>query len=92
MAFYFNLFGNPRLIIQDNGTQLTSRDYHTFLAKRGINVVTSSAYYPQGNGLAEAHVKIIKCLLKRCKNNWEDFDRSLLEFHDTPNECGYSPR
>ena len=91
MAFYFNLFGNPRLIIQDNGTQLTSRDYHTFLAKRGINVVTSSAYYPQGNGLAEAHVKIVKRLLEQCDNDWEEFDRSLLEFRDTPNECGYSP-
>lgn len=91
MAFYFNLLGNPRVVIQDNGSQLTSRDYSSFLEKRNIQFITSSAYYPQGNGLAEAAVKNVKTLLEQCGNNWEEFDNRLLHWRDTPNQCGYSP-
>ena len=36
MGFFFNLFGNPYWVIQDNGTQLASREYMQFLEKRGI--------------------------------------------------------
>ena len=91
MAFYFNLFGNPRIVVQDNGTQLTSRDYNAFLEKRGATVIPSSAYFPQANGLAESAVKNVKKLLQQCGDNWEEFDNCLLEWRDTPNQCGYSP-
>ena len=86
MAFYFNLLGNPRLVIQDNGSQLSSKDFSTFLKKRGIKPLPSSAYYPQGNGLAEAALKNIKRLLEQCGNNWEEFNNCLLHWRDTPNQ------
>ena len=91
MSHIFNLFGNPYLIIQDNGTQLTSRPYQTFLKNRGIECSPGSPYYPQSNGLAEACVKNIKGLLQKCGDNWAEFDDCLLDWRDTPNECGYSP-
>ena len=91
MSHIFNLFGNPYLIIQDNGTQLTSKPYQTFLKNRGIEPSPGSPYYPQSNGLAEASVKNIKGLLQKCGDNWAEFDDRLLDWRDTPNECGYSP-
>ena len=87
----FDLFGNPRLIIQDNGSQLTSKQYRDFLKHRGIQCSTGSPYYPQSNGLAEAAVKCVKTLLKQYKEDWSKFDDALLDWRDTPNECGYSP-
>ena len=41
MRHTFNLFGNPRLIIQDNGSQLTSKQYRDFLKHRGIQCSTA---------------------------------------------------
>ena len=35
MNHTFNLFGNPCLIIQDNNSQLTSKQYHDFLKHPG---------------------------------------------------------
>ena len=91
IAFYFNLFGNPRLIIQDQGKQLTSEEFKNFLKKRGINTILTSAYNPQANGLAESSVKIVKRLYEQCSGNWKEFDEQLLHWRDTPNDCGYSP-
>ena len=44
IAFYFNLFGNPRMIIQDQGKQLTSWEFKEFLKNRGIKTSSSRGY------------------------------------------------
>ena len=91
MAFYFNLLGNPRLVISDQGKQLTSKEYENFLKRRGIKKIHSAAYNPQANGLAESGVKAVKTLLEECGNDWKKFDEELLNWRDTPNQCGYAP-
>ena len=60
MGFFFNLFGNPYWVIQDNGTQLVSGEYKKFLENRGAQCAPGSKYFPQANGLAEAAVKNAK--------------------------------
>ena len=97
MSFYFCLFGYPRVIISDQGRQLTSKEYINFLSKRGIKTIHTSAYHPQANGLAEAAVDNVKKLFEKYteenngKLDWDKFNEGLLHWRDTPNECGYSP-
>ena len=91
VAFYFNLFGNPRMIIHDQGKQLTSWEFKEFLKNRGIKTIHTSAYNPQANGLAESSVKAVKKLFLQYKSDWRKFDDGLLHWRDTPNDCGYSP-
>ena len=91
MGFFFNLFGNPYWIIQDNGRQLVSNEYKKFLEDRGIHCDPRSPYYPQSNGLAESAVKNSKKLLDKCKGDWAQFDAAMAAWRDVPNACGYTP-
>ena len=91
IAWYFNLLGNPRVLMQDQGKQLTSQEFKDFAKKRGIKVIYSSAYNPAANGLAESAVKNVKKLFQQCGSDWRKFDDCLQHWRDTPNKCGYSP-
>ena len=91
IAWYFNLLGNPRVLMNDQGKQLTSQEFKDFAKKRGIKVIYSSAYNPAANGLAESAVKNVKKLFQQCGSDWRKFDDSLQHWRDTPNKCGYSP-
>ena len=46
----FSKFGLPLEIITDNGITFISAKLTQFLAKLEVKHLTSSAYYPQGNG------------------------------------------
>jgi hypothetical protein len=46
----FSIFGIPLEIITDNNPAFISAKLTQFLAKLGVKNLTSSAYYPQGNG------------------------------------------
>jgi hypothetical protein len=64
----FSRFGLPLEIITDNGPAFISAKLAQFLAKLGVTHLTSSTYYPQGNGQAESTnknlVRIIKSLIE----------------------------
>ena len=91
MGMFFNLFGNPYYVIQDNGRQLVSEEYNNFMEKRGIHISARSPYYPQSNGLAESAVKIAKELMDKVGGNWTKFDEALASRRDVPNATGYAP-
>jgi len=57
-------FGIPQRIIHDNGPQFASQSFYQFCDKHKIQNVTSTAYNPAANGLAEAFNKTIIKLLK----------------------------
>ena len=57
-------FGVPRRIVHDNGAQFVSQAFQRFCNKFKIQSVSSMAYYPAANGLAEAFNKTIGKLLK----------------------------
>jgi hypothetical protein len=69
-------FGCPRKIITDNATTFKSKKMVEFCSKYQITLGHSTAYYPQGNGLAESSnkslVNIIKKLLQDNKKSWHN--------------------
>eukprot|EP00253_Pinus_taeda_P034450 PITA_34450 len=67
-------FGCPEKIITDNVASFKSKKIINFCHKYHIALGHSTAYYPQGNGLAESSnkslINIIKKLLEENKKNW----------------------
>ena len=92
---FFATFGPPQKFRSDGGPQYTSQEFKTFMEKWNIIHVTSSPHYPQSNGLAESAIKAMKRLVGKCtvdgKLNKSLFQEGLLEFRNTPRECGRSP-
>ena len=68
--------GHPAELVSDNGTEFASvweeslTQFGKLLLKNDINHRTTAAYYPQGNGKAEAFIKILNRELLR----WQSFD------------------
>ncbi|UYV67220.1 hypothetical protein LAZ67_4004427, partial [Cordylochernes scorpioides] len=84
----FARHGVPETVVSENGTQFgAAREFANFARQYGFTHVTSSPRFPQGNGMAEAGVKIAKLILK--KN--QDPSLGLLEYRSTPLENSYSP-
>eukprot|EP00253_Pinus_taeda_P010900 PITA_10900 len=67
-------FGFPEKIITDNAPAFKSKKMINFCHKYHITLGHSTAYYPQGNGLAESSnkslINIIKKLLEENKKKW----------------------
>jgi len=67
-------FGVPRKIITDNEAAFRSKKMVNFCNKYHIRLGHSTAYYPQGNGLAESSnkslMRIVKKLLQENKKAW----------------------
>jgi hypothetical protein len=67
-------FGCPEKIITDNAAAFKSKRMINFCHKYHITLGHSTAYYPQGNGLAESSnkslINIIKKVLEENKKNW----------------------
>ena len=83
---WFATHGLPYTLVSDNGTCFVSEEFDGFLKKNGIQYITSPAYHPASNGLAERGVRIIKEALEKqslgdiqCK-----LDRILFKYSITP--------
>ena len=67
-------FGIPRKIIRDNAAAFKSKKMVNFCNKYHIHLGHLTAYYPQGNGLAESSnkslMRIVKKLLQENKKAW----------------------
>eukprot|EP00253_Pinus_taeda_P018338 PITA_18338 len=67
-------FGCPEKIITDNAAAFKSKKIINFCHKFHITLGHSTAYYPQGNGLAGSSnkilINILKKLLEENKKNW----------------------
>ena len=88
---WFQTLGFPEKIISDGGPQFRSA-FKEFCEKHAIHHDPSSAYHPQGNGLAESAVKQTKGLLRKLGNNWPEFMMALCHYRNTPSaDAGASP-
>ncbi len=76
--------GVPEAILSDNGSQFTASEFEAFCEKYQIQHITSSPYWPKGNGKAEAAVKIVKRILK--KSGKCTLQEALLTYRNTPQE------
>ncbi|CAM5113000.1 unnamed protein product [Natator depressus] len=60
LSSVFSREGNPKELVSDNGSQITSLEFETFLAQRNILHRRSSLYYPQANGEIERFNRSLK--------------------------------
>ncbi|KAH7842128.1 hypothetical protein Vadar_001785 [Vaccinium darrowii] len=69
-------FGIPKVILSDNGTPFINKDVGELLQSYSAEHQTSTPYYPQGNGQAEATnkslVQILSKLLDEKGGTWSD--------------------
>ena len=72
--------GSPVTCVTDNGPQFVCDEYAQLAKKWNFKHITSSPYHSQSNGRAEAAVKSVKNLLKRC----HDPLLGLLHLRNTP--------
>ncbi|UYV66194.1 K02A2.6-like [Cordylochernes scorpioides] len=80
----FSRYGIPQIIVSDNGRQFTSTEFQKFSKEWQFQHSTSSPLHSQGNGKAEAAVKIAKNLPKKSKQENIDFWQNLLNWRNTP--------
>jgi hypothetical protein len=70
-----SIFGCPKRLVIDNETMFKEEALVDMFKSMGIQLVNSTPYYPQGNGLAESSnkslIKIIRKLLEENKKNWD---------------------
>ena len=78
----FSRHGIPEVLISDNGPQFISTEFAAFCDLYGITHITSSPYWPKGNGKAESAVKIVKTFMKKCT----EIQLALLVYRNTPQE------
>ncbi|XP_062603597.1 uncharacterized protein K02A2.6-like [Saccostrea cucullata] len=81
---HFARHGTPDVVITDNGPQFKSTDFHDFSCNWEFEHVTSSPYYSQSNGKAEATVKIAKKMVRKAKKNGDDLWKCILDWRNTP--------
>ncbi|KHJ98584.1 integrase core domain protein [Oesophagostomum dentatum] len=67
LRMLFARYGNPRVIVPDNGPQFTATEFQQFRTKQGIEHVRSPPFHPQSNGQTERFVDILKRTLQKIK-------------------------
>ncbi|XP_068239313.1 uncharacterized protein [Palaemon carinicauda] len=93
----FTIFGFPKELQRDQGTNFTSDLFKQTLKQLNISHIFASAYHPQTNGALERVHQTIKNLLRKyiCETgrDWdEDLDLLMYVLRSTPNEStGISP-
>ena len=63
LRMLFATHGLPEQLVSDNGSQLTSEEFITFMRNNGIKNIKSAPYYPATNGGAERFVQTFKQVL-----------------------------
>ena len=92
----FSRMGLPLVCVSDNGPQLVSQEFESFLTRNGIKHLTIAYYKSQSNGAAEALVKTFKAAMTKMMETNKDLDHCLnswlLLYRNTPHSSnGVSP-
>ena len=72
MRGLFATHGLPETIVVDNGTCFTSAEFQQFVERNNMQHITSPAYHPSSNGLAERAVQLVKTGLVKLKDGSMD--------------------
>ena len=80
----FACYGIPEVVLTDNGPQFISTEYEGLCQCNRVHHMTSSPYWPQGNGRGEAAVKVIKRMLQKAGK--PHLNEALLNYRNTPQQ------
>ncbi|KAG8147540.1 hypothetical protein E2320_001389, partial [Naja naja] len=83
---WFARYGQPNVVITDNGPQFVSLQFKKFAAGWEFDHITSSPHQPQANGKAESAVKIVKNLCRKALDESRDPWKAILHWSNTPTE------
>ena len=82
-------------VVTDNAACFHSQLFKDFLKCNGIIHITPPPFSPSSNGQAERGVKVIKDLMKKCKDNNSSFktrlSRVLLQYRSVPHSITSIP-
>ena len=68
------IFGAPKMIISDGGSNLNSKIMSSFCAKFNVTKKTTCPYHPQSNGIIERSFRTIKDMVyASCKSSGKDW-------------------
>ena len=91
----FSRHGLPEILVSDNGSQFTSREFEKFCVNNGIVHRTSAAYKPSTNSQAERVVQILKSAIKQAQLTHTDVSaqiaKYLLVYRNTPHSITGEP-
>lgn len=84
-----NEHGCPCRLLTDRGPQFMDKTVRALCAKLGTEKVFTTAYYPQGDGIAEAFMKVLKhnlaILMEDDPHNWDRaLPQLLFAYRNTP--------
>ena len=83
---HFARYGAPVELISDKGPQFSSSTFRDCMKEWNIKHVTSSPHYPQANGAAEAAVKTMKRLMRKCQASGGNLFKALLNLRNVPTD------
>ncbi|XP_055905818.1 uncharacterized protein K02A2.6-like [Eupeodes corollae] len=92
----FALEGLPEVIVSDNGTQFSSKEFDYFCNSNGIQHLRTAPFHPSSNGEAERFVRTFKTNMRKVCEEEKCIDTAvskyLMTFRTTPNPVtGKSP-
>ncbi|XP_033118512.1 uncharacterized protein K02A2.6-like [Anneissia japonica] len=79
----FSREGYPEELVSDNGTQLTSQEFETFLQKRNIKHRFSAVYHPEGNSTVERFHRILNETIQTARIDKRPVKNAVTEFLGT---------
>ena len=97
LSQFISVFGIPKMIQSDKGTNFTSRMFSEILKQLRVKHHLSSAYHPQSQGALESFHLMLKSLLRsyctELQRNWEEGLPWLLlaALEVTQDSLGFSP-
>ena len=84
MKLIFSVYGWPETIVSDNSPCYSAETFNKLMTDCSVNHITSSAHYPQSNGLAEKYVQVVKNLFYKAQEEGTDLYKSLMIYRNTP--------
>ena len=84
MKLIFSEYSCPETIVSDNSPCYSAETFTKLMTDYSVNHITSSANYPQSNGLAEKYVQVVKNLFYKAEEEGTDLCKSLMIYRNTP--------
>lgn len=94
---FFTVYGIPKIVQSDQGSNFTSGLFKEVMKKMGIKQYLATAYHPESQGMLERFHQTFKSMLRKycleTENEWDDgISLSLFAIRDCKQESlGFSP-